>query len=63
MDHEQGLDTTTLTTEVDTWCTRRNTHNAKADRNFTIADAREKLTNLDPALRGIQTTRKRNQRQ
>ena len=50
MDHEQGLDTTTLTTEVDTWCKRRNTHNAKADWHFTSDDARVRLKNLYPAI-------------
>jgi hypothetical protein len=43
-------DAATLTTEVDAWRTRRNTHNAKANWHFTSADARVKLKNLYPAL-------------
>ena len=43
-------DADTLTTEVDAWRARRNTHNAKAYWHFTTADARVKLKNLYPAL-------------
>jgi hypothetical protein len=39
-----------LTREVEAWQKRRNTHNAKADWQFTTADARIKLKNLYPAL-------------
>ena len=43
-------DAATLTTEVNAWCQRRNTHNAKANWHFTTADARVKLKSLYPAL-------------
>ena len=43
-------DAESLEREVDAWCTRRNTHNAKANWRFTSADARIKLNSLDPAL-------------
>ena len=43
-------DATTLRTEVDAWCTRRNTYNAKANWHFSSADARVKLKSLYPAL-------------
>jgi hypothetical protein len=43
-------DAATLTTEVDAWRTRRNTHNAKANWHFTSADARVKLKGLYPSL-------------
>jgi len=39
-----------LTREVEAWQKRRNTHNAKADWQFTAADARIKLKSLYPAL-------------
>jgi DDE superfamily endonuclease len=39
-----------LTREVEAWQKRRNTHNAKADWQFTTADARIKLKSLYPAL-------------
>jgi hypothetical protein len=39
-----------LSREVDAWQQRRNTHNAKADWQFTTADARIKLKSLYPAL-------------
>jgi hypothetical protein len=39
-----------LTTEVDAWRKRRNTHNAKANWHFTSADALMKLKSLYPAL-------------
>ena len=41
---------TMLTTGVDAWRSRRNTHNAKANWHFTTADARVKLKSLYPAL-------------
>jgi hypothetical protein len=43
-------DATALTTEVDTWRKRRNTHNAKANWHFTTANARVKLKSLYPSL-------------
>ena len=43
-------DAQVLTREVDAWQKRRNTHNAKADWQFTTADARIKLKRLYPAL-------------
>lgn len=43
-------DAQVLTREVDAWQKRRNTHNAKADWQFTAADARIKLKRLYPAL-------------
>ena len=43
-------DARVLTREVDAWQKRRNTHNAKADWQFTTADARIKLKSLYPAL-------------
>jgi hypothetical protein len=43
-------DDATLTTEVDAWRTRRNTHNAKANWHFTSADARVRLKSLYPSL-------------
>jgi hypothetical protein len=43
-------DTQMLTREVEAWQKRRNTHNAKADWQFTTADARIKLKSLYPAL-------------
>jgi hypothetical protein len=39
-----------LTREVEAWQKRRNTYNAKADWQFTTADARIKLKSLYPAL-------------
>ena len=39
-----------LIREVEAWQKRRNTHNAKADWQFTTADARIKLKSLYPAL-------------
>jgi hypothetical protein len=39
-----------LTREVEPWQKRRNTYNAKADWQFTTADARIKLKSLYPAL-------------
>ena len=43
-------DAAALTTEVDAWRARRNTHNAKANWHFTTTDARVKLKSLYPAL-------------
>ena len=43
-------DATTLKTEVNAWCKRRNIHNVKASWHFTTADARVKLKSLYPAL-------------
>ncbi|HEX5999899.1 MAG TPA: IS630 family transposase [Hyphomicrobiaceae bacterium] len=43
-------DAATLTTEVDAWRLRRNTHNAKANWHFTSTDARVKLKSLYPSL-------------
>jgi hypothetical protein len=43
-------DKQTLTREVAAWQARRNKHNAKADWQFTAADARVKLKHLYPAL-------------
>ena len=43
-------DAATLTTEVDAWRLRRNTHNAKANWHFTSAKARVKLKSLYPSL-------------
>ncbi len=39
-----------LVREVATWCSRRNTHNAKANWHFTSANARVKLKSLYPAI-------------
>ena len=39
-----------LVRDVAAWCTRRNTHNARASWHFTSADARVKLRNLYPAI-------------
>lgn len=36
--------------QVAAWVARRNTHNVKAVRHFTTADARVKLKSLYPAL-------------
>lgn len=43
-------DKTALTTEITAWLNQRNTHNAKADWQFTTHDARVKLKNLYPAI-------------
>ena len=43
-------DAATLKREVGAWLTYRNTHNAKADWQFTTADARIKLKSLYPIL-------------
>ena len=43
-------DKQTLETEVDAWTKKRNTHNAKADWQFTTADARIKLRHLYPSI-------------
>jgi len=43
-------DKPTLTKEVAAWQTRRNNKHAKADWQFTTADARIKLRRLYPAL-------------
>jgi hypothetical protein len=48
--HRRIPDAPTLTTEVDAWRKRRNTHNARADWHFTSADARVKLKSLYPSL-------------
>ncbi len=39
-----------LVREVATWCSRRNTHNAKANWHFTSANARVKLKSLYSAI-------------
>ena len=44
------VDATTLKIEADAWCSRGNTHNAKANWHFTTADARVKLKSLYPEL-------------
>ena len=43
-------DKQTLETEVGAWTKKRNTHNAKADWQFTTADARIKLRHLYPSI-------------
>jgi len=43
-------DKKTLTEEVAAWQKNRNTKNAKADWQFTTADARVKLKQLYPAM-------------
>jgi hypothetical protein len=43
-------DKQTLTEEVAAWQDRRNKHHAKADWQFTTADARIKLKRLYPTL-------------
>ena len=43
-------DKPTLETEVAAWTKRRNTHNAKADWQFTSDDARIKLKHLYPSI-------------
>jgi hypothetical protein len=43
-------DAIALTTEVDAWRKRRNTHNAKANWHFTSTNARVKLKSLYPSL-------------
>jgi uncharacterized small protein (DUF1192 family) len=43
-------DKQTLTEEVAAWEAERNTHHAKADWQFTTADARIKLKRLYPAF-------------
>ncbi len=43
-------DKQTLVEEVDAWQNERNKDHAKADRQFTTADARVKLKRLSPAL-------------
>ena len=40
------IDATALTTDVDAWRKRRNTHHAKANWHFTATDARVKLKSL-----------------
>jgi hypothetical protein len=48
--HRRIAAAATLTNEVDAWCKRRNTHNAKANWHFTTADARVKLKSLYPSI-------------
>ena len=48
-----------LVREVAAWCSRRNSHNAKATWHFTSAYARVKLKSLYPAIWQIQATRSR----
>jgi hypothetical protein len=43
-------DKTSLVHEVDAWQVHRNTHHAKANWQFTTADARVKLKHLYPSL-------------
>ena len=43
-------DKTTLAEEVAAWKAHRNRHHAKADWQFTTADARVKLKRLYPAI-------------
>ena len=43
-------DKQTLETEVGAWTKKRNTHNAKADWQFTTADVRIKLRHLYPSI-------------
>jgi hypothetical protein len=43
-------DKTSLVREVDAWPAHRNTPHAKANRQFTTADARVKLKHLYPSL-------------
>ena len=43
-------DKPTLETEVTAWTKKRNTHNAKADWQFTTDDARIKLKHLYPSI-------------
>jgi hypothetical protein len=43
-------DKATLVQEVDAWQAHRNRHHAKANWQFTTADARVKLSHLYPSL-------------